>query len=145
MMRGVAVLALAIAAAGAADDRPAPRAQQTGERLLLARCSSCHSPQRVFHRRASRDEWREIVNRMARMAQSGIAPPDARAIIDYLASSEVSRQTIGGRNAFGSSWLSILEVATVKKQRVKLGGVVYPTFDRRCSPTTQVWHRQHLI
>jgi len=100
------------------------------ERLFRARCSTCHDPSRVFHRRASRDEWREIVNRMRRMPQSGISPRDARIILDYLVSLDgrapaADGAVLGGREAWGPEWISILGTAPLEKDRVHLGGVEY--------------------
>lgn len=129
-MRAMAVLVLAgaIAISGAAEP---PRGAPAARELFLARCSTCHDPGRVNHRRAGRDEWREIVDRMRRMPQSGISPKDGEIILDYLVSlnegapvpSEES--ALGGRKAYGPKWLSVLEVATVREDRVRLGGVVY--------------------
>ncbi len=114
----------ALAAEGPGRDAPGPR------ELFLARCSSCHDPGRVYHRRASRDEWREIVDRMRRMPQSGISPGDAGVILDYLVSlGDAPRPSeeppLGGRAAYGRKWLSILETAEVREDRVTLGGVLY--------------------
>ncbi len=108
-----------------------PRRDAPGPReLFLARCSACHDPGRVHHRRASRDEWREIVDRMRRMPQSGISPRDAEVILDYLvslgeAAPDAGEEALGGRSAYGPKWLSVLEVATVREDRVRLGGVLY--------------------
>lgn len=98
--------------------------------LFLSRCSACHDPGRVHHRRADRDEWREIVDRMRRMPQSGISPRDGEIILDYLASlgeaaPAPEERVLGGRAAYGPEWLSILEVGTVREDRVRLGGVLY--------------------
>jgi hypothetical protein len=117
-------------AAGEPREVAAPRADLEGGRLFRARCSTCHDPSRVYHRRASRDGWREIVFRMQRMPQSGITPAEARRIVDYLATLQrapaaAPGAAYGGRTAFGDEWLSILEVATVTDGRVRLGGREY--------------------
>jgi hypothetical protein len=122
------VLGMVSIAIRAAEDRP--RSAPEGRSLFLSRCSSCHDPGRVHHRRADRDEWREIVDRMRRMPQSGISPREAEIILDYLVSlgegaPAPQERVLGGRAAYGPEWLSILEVATVREDRVRLGGVLY--------------------
>ncbi len=109
---------------------PAPARPQPRQSLFLARCSSCHSPSRVFHRRAGAAEWREIVNRMRRMPLSGISARDGRSIVAYLIS--LGRQptgkrgrVVGGRAAYGDEWLSVLEVAAGKDGVVRLAGRPY--------------------
>ena len=101
----------------------------TPQRLFLARCSTCHDPGRVYHRDARRDEWREVVYRMQRMPQSGITPKEAETILDYLVSLRGNARPAtgrrGGRDAYGDEWLSILETATVKDGKVRLGGRTY--------------------
>ncbi|MFQ5845376.1 MAG: c-type cytochrome, partial [Planctomycetota bacterium] len=106
--------------------------RRSDRKLFRARCSACHDPSRVFHRRASLDEWREIVERMRRMPQSGISPAEAKRIVAYLRSLRPRRpvgskggRRVGGRKAYGPEWLSILETATVRDGRVRLGGRIY--------------------
>jgi len=124
-MRRAAVLALFFVAAALAADKPPGKASpKKAKALFLSRCSACHDPGRVYHRTASRGEWKEIVNRMARMPQSGIAPRDAAIILDYLVSLRgraPQGARIGGRAAYGKEWLSILNVAAVHDGRVRLG------------------------
>jgi len=128
-MRALPALLLAGAiAALAAEGRP--RDPTAARQLFLARCSSCHDPGRVYHRQATRGEWREIVDRMRRMPQSGISPSDAGVILDYLVSlreapEESEEPPLGGRAAYGRKWLSILETAEVREDRVQLGSVLY--------------------
>ena len=128
-MRHAVGLALLLAAIALPAEKPSAKAPPgKAKRLFLSRCSSCHDPGRVYHRTAARDEWREIVNRMRRMPQSGISPQDAAIILDYLVSlrgraPEGTR--IGGRRAYGKEWLAILQVAAVRDGRVRLGRVSY--------------------
>ncbi len=128
-MRALWALLLATAIAALAAEDP-PRGSSGPRELFLARCSSCHDPGRVYHRQASRDEWREIVDRMRRMPQSGISPRDAPVILDYLVSlgetpREIEEPPLGGRAAYGRKWFSILETAEVREDRVQLGGILY--------------------
>ncbi|MHC4548777.1 MAG: c-type cytochrome [Planctomycetota bacterium] len=150
-MRLLPLLLLAGAIAAAAGERRERRPRSVAPRALFqARCSACHDPGRVHHRRASRDEWREIVDRMRRMPQSGISPGDAEIILDYLVSlggqvPAAREQRRGGRAAFaGREWLSILEIATVREERVRLGGVVYEVepdeFELTLRPDKKVRH-----
>jgi hypothetical protein len=138
-MRCAAVLAplLLLAAAGLA----APQKGTSGagdpaaEKLFRARCSACHDPSRVYHRQASPAEWREIVERMRRMPHSGIARADAKQILAYLVSLSARPEgrrpgtkggkRLGGRKAYGPEWLSILETATVRDGKARLGGRAY--------------------
>ena len=88
-MRCAALFLLLTGFAALSAEPPASKeAEATREispkRLFRRRCSSCHAPARVFHRAAGRGEWREIVDRMRRMPQSGISPEDADIIVDYL-------------------------------------------------------------
>jgi len=131
MLRALPLLLLlaALALAGREGDA---RAARTPEQLFRARCSTCHAASRVGHRMATRDEWREIVDRMRRMPQSGISPADAQVILDYLVSRRGEAQAPpatgerrGGRTAYGPEWLSILETAVVVEDRVRLGDVTY--------------------
>ena len=131
-MRSTLLLAalLAAAAATGASEKVMPK-EPDGRRLFLARCSTCHDPGRVSHRVASRGEWREIVFRMQRMPQSGISKADANSIIGYLATLGRRRapaakgKMVGGRRAYGAEWLSILETAPIRKNRVTLGGITW--------------------
>ena len=121
------LLLLAAASVGARADKRAP---PTPAQVFQARCSTCHDPSRVFHRTASRDEWREIVDRMRRMPQSGISPKDAAVILDYLVSLDgrapaKAGDVLGGRDAWGPEWISVLGTAPLEKDRVRLGGVEY--------------------
>lgn len=121
--------AAAIASEKQSEKRPAKPHDTKARTLFLARCSACHDPGRVSHRRASRDGWREIVFRMQRMPQSGISKADAAKIIDYLAS--IGRRAarpgavLGGRGSYGKEWLAILETAFVEDRHVTLGGRKY--------------------
>jgi hypothetical protein len=103
-----------------------PMSRVDQERLFRKRCSTCHAPARVYHRNASKDEWREIVDRMRRMPHSGIAPEEGRIILDYLVSLREKR-TAGrksGKTTKGD-WLSVLETTIVRDNRVRIGGNSY--------------------
>ena len=119
------------ASAQKADKPAAGKSDAAAMRLFRARCSACHAIDRVSHRRASRDEWREIVDRMRRMPQSGISPKDARVILDVLVAMNGGQKAeenvaLGGHRVFGRKrWLAILETARVRKGKVKIGGVAY--------------------
>lgn len=121
-MRALPLLLLAtIALAAPRDGAPArPRSPRS---LFLERCSACHDPGRVRHRRAGRDEWREIVDRMRRMPQSGISPEEARIILDYLAPRGAGAPA--APPPASDAWLSFLEIARIREGRVRLGGVDY--------------------
>ena len=129
-----ALLPLLLLAGAAAVGSPAKTKRGTldpKEAVFLKRCSACHDPGRVYHRVAQRDEWREIVERMRRMPQSGISRAEADVILKYLVSlrgggaPRARVASIGGRAAYGKEWLSVLETATVKKKAVRLGGKDY--------------------
>ena len=129
-----ALVPLLLLAGAAAIGSPAGRkvlAPPEPKAVFLKRCSACHDPGRVYHRVAQRDEWREIVERMRRMPQSGISRADANVILKYLVSlggggaPRAGGASIGGRAAYGKEWLSVLETATVRKKAVRLGGKDY--------------------
>lgn len=124
-----ALLPLLLFATAAAVGAPGKDADnREAKKLFEKRCSACHDPGRVYHRTADRDEWREIVQRMRRMPQSGITRADAKIILDYLVSLRGGgdrRDALGGRAAYGEEWLSVLETALVKDGRVRLGGRDY--------------------
>ena len=134
-MRGIGVLVLLLAAAWSLNRADASEkiVARSPAELFRARCSACHDPSRTNHRRASRDGWREIVNRMQRMPQSGITPAEAGIIIDYLAGRDARTSTkasapkgrVGGRKAYGKDWLAVLEIATVRNGKVVIGGRTY--------------------
>ena len=128
MTRVVPLLPLLLALAVAAGEKKKP-ADGGGAALVAARCSSCHSPNRLNHRALSRDGWRAVVERMRRMPQSGISSEDARRIVDYLARRDTkapaARAARGRVGRYGEPWLSILEIATARNDRVRLGGVEY--------------------
>jgi len=130
-MRTACVLALGVLAAGVFGSDKVTATKQRSRALFLKRCSACHAPDRVFHREATRGEWREIVNRMRRMPQSGISPKDADLILDYLvslrgAAAPDGGETLGGHRVFGRKrWLSIVEIRTATDGIVKIGGVSY--------------------
>lgn len=151
-MRGAATLCLLAAAAALGSEKKTGSSLEP-HRLFLARCSTCHDPGRVYHRRADRDEWREVVRRMQRMPQSGIAPREADRIIDYLVSlrgrtrapANDGRESVGGREAYGKEWLSVLEIATVSEGGVRLGGRDYKVeVDGRSAVLTR-GRKSHLV
>ena len=76
----------ALAAEPQAKKRAETKREISPKRLFRRRCSTCHGPARVFHREAGRREWREIIDRMRRMPQSGISPAEAEIILEYLVS-----------------------------------------------------------
>ncbi|MHC4954145.1 MAG: hypothetical protein ACYTGZ_09660 [Planctomycetota bacterium] len=133
----LAPFALALVAAQAEEAAPAKsKTDDAARRLFRRKCRACHDPNRVLHRSAGRAEWREIVERMRRMPQSGISRSDAATILDYLVSLHVTpiekaarageaKGRLGGRRAFGAEWISILEVATVRNGKVSVGGHEY--------------------
>jgi hypothetical protein len=140
-----AVLFAAALVASAEDGSDAPK---PGPRaLFLRRCSSCHDPNRVYHRVADRDEWREIVERMRRMPQSGISPEDARTILDYLVSLRraPAKESDGGREAYGDEWLSVLETARVREGRARLGGREYEVAVDGRSATLRHGKETHVV
>lgn len=143
-MRALVLVLLLGAIAAGADATPQPKEQKkkstkSPRELFLARCGACHAPDRVAHRAASRDGWREIVNRMRRMPQSGISPADAAIILDYLAATpRAKKRKARGRSAYGAAWLSILEIATVRGDHVRLGGKVYEV--ERAGDTVVLFH-----
>ncbi len=119
----------------ALDEPQAPVPNRQEEQFFLRKCSACHASQRVTHRRASRSEWREIVDRMRRMPQSGISPEDAKRVLRYLTARQETNVEprdgllLGGHKAFGRKrWLTILEIATVRKGRVTLGKKTYAVY-----------------
>jgi mono/diheme cytochrome c family protein len=125
-----------VAAAGdtpeaSAPAAPAEPATKAARALFLARCSACHDPGRVYHRIAGPDEWRSIVDRMRRMPQAGISPREADVIVAYLvslrggAAAAPATGRVGGPEAYGPEWISVLEVATVREGAVRLGGKGY--------------------
>lgn len=148
-MRALLVALLFVVAAsvgaraqGGGGKKPGPRA------LFLKRCSSCHDPSRVSHRAADRDEWREIVERMRRMPQSGISREDAATILEYLVSLSPrapAADSEGGPEVYGDDWLSVLETARVRDGRVRLGGREYQaTLDGR-SATLRRGAETHVV
>jgi hypothetical protein len=65
---------------------------------------------------------------MRRMPQSGISAQDAATILDYLTGlgNRAPRSAVlGGRDAWGPEWLSILETAAIRDGHVRLGGEEY--------------------
>jgi len=127
----ILLLAVAVVAGDGKKRKDAPSSgEPAAKRLFLQRCSACHDPSRVYHRQAARGEWKEIVDRMRRMPQSGISPRDAEVILGYLVSLRGKapappQARLGGKSAFGGEWLSILQTATVRDGAVGLGRRTY--------------------
>ncbi len=116
------------------------------ERLFRKRCSTCHDPGRVYHRNAGKDEWREIVDRMRRMAHSGITPREGRIILDYLVSLRGKRPASrrSGKTTEGD-WLSVLETAVIKDNRVRIGRHSYAVFTDGNSVTLKRNGEKHVV
>src|SRR6266542_1988928 len=59
--------------------------------LVLAKCGSCHKADdqkrmtRISYRRASPENWERTIKRMVSLNHAPLDPPDARAILKYLA------------------------------------------------------------
>lgn len=139
--------ALAFGAPAREEEKEAPPSPRE---LFLKRCSACHAPGRVFHRTADRDEWREIVERMRRMPQSGISKKDAAIILDYLVSlsgrsADGGAEAHGGRAVYGDAWLSVLETAGVKDGRVRIGGKEYEAVRDGLRVTLRRKGEEHLL
>ena len=129
-MRGAALFLLLTGFAALAAEPPEAKREAAAKtispkRLFRRRCSTCHGPARVFHREAGRREWREIVNRMRRMPQSGISPSDADIIVDYLVSLRGKQGRKKALPAKPADWLSILETAPVRAGKVRIGRRTY--------------------
>jgi len=55
------------------------------ETMLDTKCSRCHNVERVFAKRRTREQWRNLVTRMSNRHRSWISDTEAKLIGDYLA------------------------------------------------------------
>lgn len=82
----IGVTAAALAAATHSDDSVIAATQDDqGKELLAQRCISCHAIETVTARRASAEEWHEIIDRMV-MNGAQVTGAEVEAIVSYLAS-----------------------------------------------------------
>jgi quinohemoprotein amine dehydrogenase len=90
------MLVIAAAAAAATTTLALPAAAQDGgipveSELVRARCGSCHTVDkemrmtRISYRRATPENWERTIKRMVTLNKVELEPPDARAILKYLA------------------------------------------------------------
>ncbi|MCG8605375.1 DUF6529 family protein [bacterium] len=56
------------------------------ETLMDTKCSRCHNIERVFAKRRTREEWRNLVTRMSNRHRSWISDTESKLIGDYLIS-----------------------------------------------------------
>ena len=117
------VLYVGVGLATASEKKVASNRRMSDATLFRRRCSACHDPARVSHRQAGRDQWREIVWRMQRMPQSGIAPGEARRIVNYLARKRTDSPSRRARETRKpeTRFLAVLNTARVRDKRVRLG------------------------
>jgi mono/diheme cytochrome c family protein len=55
-----------------------------GERLIAERCNACHTIDSVLVRRATPEEWQEIIDRMVTYGAQ-VTDVEVKAIVSYLA------------------------------------------------------------
>jgi len=86
---GLVLLGLVVACAGGGEEPPAPPAEETagdlgGEELLEARCTRCHSLDRVKTASKTQAEWEATVERM-RGKGAELTDEEADILSEYLA------------------------------------------------------------
>jgi hypothetical protein len=65
--------------------RPDTVDEKTAERYIRGICSSCHDAGLIRSTEATKERWRDIVNRMNGL-DAGVSPRDVEVLVDYLAS-----------------------------------------------------------
>ena len=141
------VLYVGVGLAWASKKKVASNPRMKDAVLFRRRCSACHDPARVSHRRASRDGWREIVWRMQRMPQSGITPDEARQIVGYLAGRRAGARSARVRRTrkIETRFLAVLNTAKVRDQRARLGRRIFDVMVRGDIVTLTHADKKHEI
>lgn len=108
-------------AAAAEAERRLMLARPPGERLLEARCSSCHRPEVVAGKRHTALGWRVVVERMRWWHGADVPRDDVAPIVAHLAT---TRPATGGQAVLewavpAAATVSMLFAATVYIRRLR--------------------------